>query len=110
MREITSYIEEIQVLLVQVLNIIESFTDAGFDSQLKSAQEKVEKVRLLKKELEKEYKKEEIEPFKENIRTLTKQIEEKFDNKIKEKNIEKDRIALEIEQLQNKKKLQNYRR
>jgi hypothetical protein len=110
MREITSYIEEIQILLVQVLSIIETFNDTDFDNQLKSAQEKIEKVRLLKKELEKGYKKEEIEPFKENIHNLTKQIEEKFDNKIKEKNIEKDRIAREIEQLKNNKKLQNYRR
>lgn len=110
MKDIIVYIEDIEILLTQVLSIVESFNDHDFDMQFNSAQEKIEKVKLLKKEVEERFSKEEIALFKEKLIILTKQIEKKFDNKIKEKNLEKDRIGQEIEQLKNNKKLQNYRR
>lgn len=110
MKRIKTYIEEIEILLIQVLSIVESFNDRDLDAQLSSAQAIIGKVTLLKKEIKERFNNEEIEPFKENLRILTKQIEEKLDNSIKEKNLEKERIAHEIEQLNNNKKLQNYRR
>lgn len=110
MKDILTYNEEIETLLTEVLSIVESLNDNDFDKQLSGAQEKIEKAKLLKKEVEEGFTKEETALFREILTILTKQIEKKFDNKIKEKNLEKDRIGRKIEQLKNNKKLQNYRR
>jgi hypothetical protein len=110
MEAITVYIEKIEILLIQVLNIFESLNDDNFESQLNSARDKMDTVKKIKTEIQGIYKKEEMIPFEEKLHFLAKQIEERFDNMIKEKNLERDRIGQEIEQLKNKKKLQNYRR
>lgn len=110
MEKLNTHIEEIKVLLVQVLSIISSLSDEKFDEQLNLAKIKMQEVRSIKKMLQKSYSYEELLPFEENLYNLAKQIEEKFDNTIKKKMLEKEKVAQSIGQLQNKKNLQKYRR
>jgi hypothetical protein len=110
MRILEYHIEEIKTLLIQVLNIFNSLEDADFDDQLKTAKLKMDQVSLIKKELRKHFKSEELMLYEENLYNIAKQIEERFDNIVKRKSLEKKAIAHKIGQLQNSKKLQNYRR
>ncbi len=104
------HIEEIKILLVQVLNIFDTFNDNEFDSQLTMAKAKMDQVSLIKEKLRKEFKSEDLMLYEENLYKLAKQIEDRFDNMVSRKYIEKQAVAQKIEQLQNSKKLQNYRR
>jgi hypothetical protein len=110
MEEIVSNIEKIEILLVETLSIIDSLKEETFDEQIKAAQFKVDEATLIKKMLENRFPAEEIGPFKEKYMILAKQIEKKFDNIIKKKSLEKEKVSKEIEHLINKKNLQNYRR
>ena len=104
------HIEEIKTLLVQVLNIFDAFNEDEFDTLLATAKAKMDQVSLIKEKLRKEFKNEDLMLYEENLYKLAKQIEERFDNIVRQKYLEKQAVAQKIEQLQNSKKLQNYRR
>lgn len=104
------HIDEIKVLLIEVLNIFNSFKEEEFDNQLRTAKAKMDQVSLIKDELRKQYKSDELMLYEENLYKLAKQIEERFDNIVERKYFEKSAVAQKLAQLQNSKKLQNYRR
>ncbi len=110
MDKLPLHIEKIESLLAQVQKILDSFTDEEFENQLKESNSKMEEVKHLKEMLKKSYSFEELQPFEEKLYKLAKQIEISFDNIVKRKYLEKERLAQELSELQNKKKLQNYRR
>jgi len=110
MEEIVLNIEKIEILLFETLNIINLLKEETFDEQIRLAQFKLNEATLIKKMLDERFPADEIEPYKKKYRILAKQIEKNFDNIIKKKSLEKEQVAQEIEQLINKKKIQNYRR
>lgn len=110
MDKLNIYIAKIELLLKDVQNILSSLTDEEFESQLKESNSKMEEVQQIKEMLKKVYSFEELEPYEEKLYKMAKQIEVLFDNIVKRKYLEKERLAQEIGELKNKKKLQNYRR
>ena len=110
MNSLEIHIEEIKTLFFQVLDILDNLNDSNFDNRMKTVKANMDEVNLIKEKLQRQYPKDELSKYEESLFKLAKQIQEKFDNIIKLKILEKDRIALELEQLKNKKKLQNYRR
>ncbi len=103
-------IENIEKSLNFILRELGSLNNENFDQKTGILKDKIDEFNKMWNLLKKKHSIEDLAPYKEKIAILTKQIKKIFDNMISEKYLESKVLLQEIENLKNKKKLQNYRR
>jgi len=69
----------------------------------------VEEIKKLFENLKNNYPSDVVEKLKKEVNLLTKLIDKKFDNVIRNKNVELQELSKELNALQNQKKIVNYR-
>lgn len=103
-------IKEISSILESLLKSLESLNGENFEATMAEFTAKTRKVDDLKIELKNSYDQEVLLKFEPGLMKLTKQLSNKFDNIITKVKTERDAVALELKNIQNKKKLANYNR
>lgn len=101
-------IKEIHLLLLSVLNDLNSMDDSVFDEKLSSAKFNMEQVKNLKNELKSKFPERELKQFNAELSLITKQIQKEFDNIVAEKQKQLAQVSAELEIVQNQKKLAIY--
>jgi hypothetical protein len=101
-------IHEIHLLLLSVLNDINSINDSNFDEKLNSAKIGMGKVKRLKSELKSKFTSGELKQFDSELTLVAKQIQKEFDNIVADKKQQLAQVSAELEIVQNQKKLAIY--
>lgn len=103
-------IKEINAILELLLVALDRLNDENFGSVMAELEENIRKVNSLRDELKENYDIGVLGKYEPELNSLTKQLENKFDNIINEIKTEQNKISLELKNIQNKKKLVNYNR
>ncbi len=103
-----SKIERIKFLLNEAYRSLNSITESNFDETLRNVKAMLDESRKHRAFLLAGYSKAELKVFEPDLTKLTKQIKDCFDNNIKNKKLEVDKVLRQIKYTQNKKKLVNY--
>jgi hypothetical protein len=101
-------IELLRDLFHKILTDIEAINDDNFDEKLGVLAESMQNAEKSRLFLLQEYKIEDLRKYDNEFYLATKQIQAKFDNIIREKREESDKISQKLNDLQNQKKLVNY--
>ncbi|MGE5399610.1 MAG: hypothetical protein ACM3S2_04345 [Ignavibacteriales bacterium] len=103
-------IKEINAILELLLVALDRLNDENFGSVMAELEENIRKMNSLRDELKENYDIGVLGKYEPELNSLTKQLENKFDNIINEIKTEQNKISLELKNIQNKKKLVNYNR
>jgi hypothetical protein len=103
-------IELLRDLYHKILTDLETLNDDNFTERLNSVLESMQNAEKSKLFLMQEHKMEVLRIYDNEFYLVTKQIQTKFDNIIREKREERDKISQKLNDLQNQKKLVNYTR
>jgi len=110
MIELKSGINKIDILFKQVLQIFDELNNDNFNEKLNLAVKNMNEAEIIKNQLKSFFPESELKPFDNELHTLAKQIEEKFDNIVENIREEQKEINKQIQQYYNKRKLANYHR
>jgi len=101
----------LKFLFVELISKIDNLTEENnFFDKLNAIRKEIAEVQSLKDDLMAYSDKEELKKMEPEIANYAKQIREKFDYIIEQKRNELGEIALRVKNLQNSRKLVNYRR
>ncbi|HEX2869586.1 MAG TPA: hypothetical protein VHO03_21255 [Ignavibacteriales bacterium] len=103
-------IRELSSEMEWMLSSLDNLSDENFEAKMKEINRKTLRIKDLKQQLKADYDMDALRKFEPGLLKLTKQLSNKFDNIIIKVQTEKDAVALELENIQNKKKLANYNR
>lgn len=103
-------IQEIDSVLKCISDSLSKLTEENFDLIMEELNVNIKMFLMLKSNLRSEYPSKVTENYQVSSIELTKQIEQKFDNIIKEFKSEQNLIESELVKVQNQKKLINYTR
>ena len=101
-------IEMLRDLFHKILTDIEAISDDNFDEKLGILAENMQNAEKSRLFLLQEYKIEDLRQYDNEFYLATKQIQARFDNIVREKREESDKIRPKLNDLQNQKKLVNY--
>ncbi len=103
-----SKIERIIFILNEVYKNLNNIGEENFDKTMSHVRSLLNESQRHKAFLLENFSKDELENFEPYLTNLTKQIKESFDNIIEKKKIEIEKVRLQIQYTQNRKKLVNY--
>ncbi len=101
-------IERINALLSEANKSLNAITNENFDKTMADVKTMLNESLKHRAFLLTNFSEEELKNFEPDLTRLTKQIKESFDNIIANKKTEIEKIRLQIEYTQNRKKLVNY--
>ena len=101
-------IEMLRDLFHKILTDIDAINDDNFDEKLGILAENMQNAEKSRLFLLQECKIDDLRQYDNEFYLATKQIQAKFDNMIREKREESDKISQKLNDLQNQKKLVNY--
>ncbi len=107
--EITEISSRIKANLVNIDNCLDSMEGDSYIPNNTKITLYVTEIKELFENLRNNYPSEVVEKLKKEVGLLTKLIDKKFDNVIKNKNIELQELSKQLNSLQNQKKIVNYR-
>ena len=110
MNDINKYIAVIKQDLNQLLFGLNGINEYNFDEKMVSVNKRLLSIKSKKEKLIASFDKSELEKFNPEIDLIIKEINIKFDNMIEEKTKLKNKIGHELKNVQNEKKLVNYKR
>lgn len=95
--------------LAGVINYLDEFED-NHSKNPGNLSRMMSDIKIVRENMLKKYKKEELEKFNQELDFYIKQIAEKFDNMIEQKSSERDQIAVKLQDFVNRKKIAKYQR
>ena len=107
---IENKIEEISGILQGINSQLGSITEKNTESELKKVKILIDKLSVLRENLLKEYNISQLKKYEQNLLKITKLINQKFDNVIKENKLRQSEILLQLKEINNHKKLITYSR
>ena len=110
MTQLNEEINRIKNLLDGVLPVLKSLDEGNFYFNLHCAVQKMEEINILKKNLKKIYSPFILKKFDAELFKTAKQIQETFDNIVKEKDKQLTNVSSKIMSAKNQIKLANYYR
>lgn len=108
MKILAEQIEKLKSIHLRTMELLNALDRNNFDDYLNKVKMEMAEAESLKKELRRDYSAMELNVYNNDLLMLTKQIHEKFDNIIQERQNELDIISAELSNSLNKKKLANY--
>ncbi len=103
-----SKLERIFFLLNEVYKNLNDISEENFDKTMSRVRNLLSESQKHKTFLLKNFSKAELMKFEPYLTNLTKQIKESFDNISENKKLEIEKVRLQIQYTQNRKKLVNY--
>lgn len=97
-------------MLTLVSNALGGLNDENFDSVMSELNANFHKMNIMRDDLKGKYDKNTLRLYQPQLDAVTKQLENKFDNIVKEIKTEQEQIAQQLKNIQIKKKLTNYNR
>lgn len=107
--EMAEIVSRIKANLVNIDNCLNSMDGEAYIPNNTKITTYVTEIKELFENLKKNYPNDVVEKLKKEVNLLTKLIDKKFDNIIKNKNIELQELSKELNSLQNQKRMVNYR-
>jgi hypothetical protein len=103
-------IAELKSLLQEILFDVERIDEGNFDQNTRMSKVNIEKVNSLREQLKNNYDIAALRKFDPELVYLAKQIKNSYDNVIRKKKLEAEKVLKDIKTLQNSKKLTSYKR